>query len=92
MSEVVVKIPEPLRAFAAGQREIRTAPGTVADVLGQLAQWHPQLVHRLLAPDGGLRPYVNVFIGRANVRGLQGLATDVPAGEVISILPAVAGG
>jgi molybdopterin converting factor small subunit len=35
---------------------------------------------------------VNVFVDRANIRALQGLATSVPAGTVVSILPAVAGG
>jgi molybdopterin converting factor small subunit len=47
---------------------------------------------RLLDAEGGLRPYVNVFVGRANIRGLQGLSTPVATGEVVSILPAVAGG
>jgi molybdopterin converting factor small subunit len=92
MSEIVVRIPAPLRAFAAGQDELRAAAGTVSEVLGELAERHPQLVHRLLTPEGDLRPFVNVFIGRSNIRGLQGLATPVPAGEVMSILPAVAGG
>jgi molybdopterin converting factor small subunit len=92
MTEIVVKIPAALQAFAGGQRELHTAPGTVADVLQQLAQPHPQLVQRLLTPDGDLRPFVNVFVGRANVRDLQGLATEAPAGAVMTILPAVAGG
>jgi molybdopterin converting factor small subunit len=92
MTEIVVKIPAALRAFSAGQGELRAAPGTVAEVLRQLAQRHPPLVQRLLTPEGELRQYVNVFVGRANVRGLQGLATKVSAGEVMTILPAVAGG
>jgi len=92
MGDVVVRIPAPLRAFAGGEHELRAAAGTVGDVLRELAARHPQLVQRLLTPDGELRPFVNVFVGRANVRGLSGLATAVPAGEVVSILPAVAGG
>ena len=92
MTEIAVRIPAALQAFAGGQRELRAAPGTVADVLQQLAQPHPQLVQRLLTPEGELRPFVNVFIGRANVRSQLGLATPVPAGEVMTILPAVAGG
>jgi len=31
--------------------------------------------------QGDLRPYVNIFVGPANVRGLQGLATAVRAGR-----------
>jgi molybdopterin converting factor small subunit len=35
---------------------------------------------------------VNLFLGNASVRDLQGLETPVPAGAVVSILAAVAGG
>lgn len=92
MSEVLVRIPAALRGYADGAHEIGLSPGTVAEVLAQLRARHPQLVQRLLTPDGDLRPFVNVFVGRANVRSLQGLATLVPVNEVVSILPAVAGG
>jgi len=92
MDHVEVRIPQPLRGFAGGERSLHAAPGTVAEVLGELGGRHPQLLQRILAPEGGLRPFVNVFVGRANVRGLQGLATPVPPGAVLSILPAVAGG
>jgi len=92
MTEIAVRIPAALQPFAGGQRELRAAPGTVADVLQQLSGPHPQLVQRLLTPEGALRPFVNVFVGRVNVRDLRGLATRVIAGEVLTILPAVAGG
>jgi molybdopterin converting factor small subunit len=92
MTEVVVRIPAPLQAFAGGEHELRVAPGTLADVLQELGERYPQLVQRVLTPEGELRPFVNVFLGRANVRGLSGLATSMQAGEIVSILPAVAGG
>ena len=92
MSDIVVRVPAALRAFTAGEHELRTAAGTVGEVLREIARLHPQLIQRVLSPEGNLRPFVNVFVGRANVRGLQGLATPVPAGAVVSILPAVAGG
>ncbi|HET7202490.1 MAG TPA: ubiquitin-like small modifier protein 1 [Steroidobacteraceae bacterium] len=90
---IVVRIPAALRGFTAGAHELQVAPGgTVADVLAELRARHPQLVPRLVAPDGTLRPFVNVYVDRADIRSLQGLATRVPAGAVLSILPAVAGG
>ena len=92
MEHVEVRIPELLRGFAGGVQALRGAPGTVAEILGELGGRHPQLLQRVVAPEGELRPFVNVFVGRANVRGLQGLATPVPPGAVLSILPAVAGG
>jgi len=35
---------------------------------------------------------VNVFVSDDDVRFLDGLGTAVPAGETLSIVPAVAGG
>lgn len=92
MTDIVVRIPAALRAFADGAPELHVAPGTLSDVLAQLRARHPQLVQRILTAEGEVRPFVNVFVDRANVRGLRGLATPVPAGTVVSILPAVAGG
>lgn len=92
MTEIVVRIPAPLQGFAGGAHELRVAAATVADVLRELGGRYPQLVQRVLTPEGDLRPFVNVFVGRANVRGLSGLATTVAPGEIVSILPAVAGG
>jgi len=92
MNDIVVRIPAALHEYCAGAAELRAAAGTVADVLQELGVRYPQLLSRLLDPDGQLRPFVNVFVGRANVRALEGLATPVPPGAVVSILPAVAGG
>jgi molybdopterin converting factor small subunit len=92
MSEILVKIPAALRAFVDGAYEVHAPAGTVGEVLAQLRLRHPQMVRHVLTADGELRPFVNVYIGRANVRGMQGLDTPVPVGAVLSILPAVAGG
>jgi molybdopterin converting factor small subunit len=92
MSHVRVRIPGPLRPFAGDADELHVAAGTVADVVRSIGERHPQLTPRLLTPEGELRPYVNIFVGRDNVRNLQGMATIVEEGSEIRILPAVAGG
>jgi molybdopterin converting factor small subunit len=35
---------------------------------------------------------VNIFVGTENVRNMSGLATPIPAGAEISIVPAITGG
>jgi molybdopterin converting factor small subunit len=92
MDDVVIRIPAALQGFVGGEHELRAAAGTLAEVLRELAGRHPQLVQRLLTPAGELRQFVNVFVGRANVRGMAGLETPIAAGAVVTILPAVAGG
>jgi len=92
MSHVVVRLPAALRPFADGAAELHVPAGTLADVIRSTGERHPQLPARLLTPEGALRPLVNVFVGRDNVRDLQGLGTVVADGAEVFILPAVAGG
>jgi molybdopterin converting factor small subunit len=92
MTQVTVRIPAVLRSFTGGAAELLSPPGSVGEIIRCIGESHPQLPARLLTAEGELRPHVNVFIGRENVRGLQGLSTPVGAGDIVSILPAVAGG
>ena len=41
---------------------------------------------------GDVRPHVNVFVGTESVRFLDGLATELPDGATLTIVPAVSGG
>ena len=61
-------------------------------MLANLEAAHPGFKDRLFDYNGGLRRFVNLFVAYDDVRYLQGLETPVPAGETVSIIPAVAGG
>lgn len=89
---VTVRIPTTLRTLTGGQSEVSVEGATVADVLKALDSAHPGFADRLLDDEGGLRRFVNVFVADDDVRFLEGLATAVPDGETVSIIPAVAGG
>lgn len=92
MAAVNVRIPPALRDFTGGAAEVSLQAGTVAELVAGLEQRHPGLSARLLSPEGGLRPYVNVFVDQHNVRQREGLGAPLHEGAVVSILPAVAGG
>jgi molybdopterin converting factor small subunit len=64
----------------------------VGTALARLGEGREALLSRILTPEGELRPYVNVFVGERNARHLDGLATILAEGEVVAIIPAVAGG
>jgi MoaD family protein, archaeal len=92
MPTVSVRIPTPLRSFTGGADEARAEGETVEDVLKALGASYNGLLERVLTPDGELRNFVNVYLGSSNVRSLKGLKTPVSEGDVLSIVPAVAGG
>jgi molybdopterin synthase sulfur carrier subunit len=89
---VTVRIPTTLRPLSGGNATVSVEGTTLRDVLGNLEAAHPGFAERLLDDAGALRKFVNVFVSDDDVRYLQGLDTPVPAGETVSIIPAVAGG
>ncbi len=89
---VTVRVPTTLRTLTGGAAEVVVEGATVGEVLAALEAQHPGFADRILDDDGGLRRFVNVFVADDDVRFLEALATPVPEGETVSIIPAVAGG
>jgi molybdopterin synthase sulfur carrier subunit len=89
---VQIRIPTILRSYTGGAAEVTASEGTLRDVLAGLDAAYPGLGGRIIDDGGNLRRFVNVYVGDEDVRFAQGLDTHVPAGEKISVIPAVAGG
>lgn len=92
MSETTIRIPTPLRTFTAGSAAVTVRGATVRDALTQLGREHAGILERILDEHGNLRGFVNVYVDRRDVRGLNGLDTALPEHSTLSIIPAVAGG
>ncbi len=91
---VTFLVPAALMAFTQGAARITLAraPATVGDALEALWTEHPGVRDRVVTERGEVRPHVNVFVGSEAIRWTGGLATPVPDGAEISIVPAVSGG
>jgi [CysO sulfur-carrier protein]-thiocarboxylate-dependent cysteine synthase len=87
----VVRIPPTLRNEVGGARQVEADGETVREVLDDLVERHPALAPQILQ-DGGIAPFVNVYVGGEDVRTLDGLDTSVPVGGTVILLPAMAGG
>jgi molybdopterin synthase sulfur carrier subunit len=89
---VTVKIPTQLRAATGGVSEASVEGATVAEVLDGLFTQFGELRERISDEQGALRRFVNVYLAGEDIRFLDGIATSVPDGSELTILPAVAGG
>ena len=87
-----LRIPTQLRTLTGGAGEVTVDGSTVGEALKALDAAHPGFGERLFDEDGKLRRFVNVFVADEDIRFLDGLATPVEDGGVVSIVPAVAGG
>ncbi len=90
---VTFHIPGALREFTAGQSTVKIdrSPATLADALSALWDLYPGVRDRIATEQGQVRQHINIFIGPENVRYTGGLASPVPSGSEISIVPAVSG-
>ncbi len=88
---ITVRIPPTLRGEVGGARQVDAVGDTVREVLDDLADRYPALGPQILA-NGGIAPFVNVYVGGEDVRTLNGLDTAVATGDTVILLPAMAGG
>ena len=91
---VQVLLPGVLADLAGGARRLQVCPAaaTLAGLLDALAADHPVLERRIRDEAGTLRRFVNVYVDGEDVRFAEGLATPVPGGAEVQVLPSVAGG
>jgi adenylyltransferase/sulfurtransferase len=78
--------------LAGGSAEIPLDGTTVGGVVRELAERYPPLRRHLFTPGGELRNFVTLYLNDQDVRYLQRGETVVNEGDVVSIVPAIAGG
>jgi molybdopterin synthase sulfur carrier subunit len=87
-----VRVPAMLRPTVGGERVVAAEGATLRELIDNVEQRHPGFAGQLLETDGAQRRFVNIYVNDEDIRYLNGLDTPVDAGDVISILPSVAGG
>jgi molybdopterin converting factor small subunit len=81
-----------LRSAASGQSVVNIDGETIGEVLQTLQRTYPAIAGQVLTQEGSLHRFVNVYVNDDDVRYLDKLDTKVAPDDVVSILPAVAGG
>ena len=89
---VTIRIPTTFRESAKGNSSISSDGRTLGELLDQIRTEYPDFVNRVLDDEGNLQRFVNIFLDDEDVRFLGGLDTELEQGQVVSIVPAVAGG
>lgn len=91
---VTVVLPPQLRELAGGETELplQGRLATVAELFEALRVQAPAVYDRLLTERHELRPHLNVFVGREDIRWSGGTQTPLSEGSRVLILTAVSGG
>ncbi len=88
---VEVRIPTILRKHTGGAKAVEAKGSTLREVVDELDANHPGLKGAIVT-DGEIHRFINIYLNDEDIRFSGALETPVADGDVISILPAVAGG
>ena len=88
---VEVRVPSMLQKFTDGEKRVQIESSNVGELLGSLEANYPGIGPQLME-DGALRRFVNIYLNDEDIRFLDGLETSLSDGDVLAILPALAGG
>ena len=87
-----ILIPTALRQFTEQSDSVEVSGGTVGEALQDLTTRYPNIKKNLFNDQGKLRSFVNVYVNDEDIRYQKGATTPVKDGDVVSIVPAIAGG
>ena len=84
-----VLIPDPLRSYTEGRRQVEASGGTLGEVLADLDRRYPGMRFRMVDEQDAIRRHIRIFINGEQVRTLgHGLRES----DELFIVQALSGG
>ena len=88
---VTVRIPTPLQRLTDGKADVVVKAKNVSELIDALERDYPGMKERL--SDGGkVRRFINIYVNDEDIRFSNKENTVLKDGDIISIVPAIAGG
>jgi MoaD family protein len=88
---VTVTIPTLLRPLTGNRKRVEIEGANVLDAIERLEQQYPGVKEKLIN-GGEPHGFVNIYVNDDDIRFSDGLSTRLNDGDLVTILPAVAGG
>ena len=85
-------IPTPLRKYTDNEATFKTEAPTIGQAVQDLVKVFPNISRQILDENGKVRNFVKIFVGEDDIRSLSGDDTPIQSGDIVSIVPAIAGG
>jgi molybdopterin synthase sulfur carrier subunit len=89
---IQVRVTAVLQKLTGGHKTIEASGGTVASLLEDVESRYPGFKAQMYGENGKLHRFVNVYLNDEDIRYTGGVETRVKQGDVLDILPALAGG
>ena len=85
-------IPTPLRKYTDNAATFNTDSITIEQAIEELVAEYPNIKQHLLDNNDKIRGFIKVFVGEDDIRSLAGEQTELKDNDIVSIVPAIAGG
>ncbi len=89
---VKIRIPTPLRSLTNGEEEVTAEGKSIQEVIDNLETNFSGFKERLCDENGQIRRFINFYLNDEDIRFKDNQETAVNDGDIISIVPAIAGG
>jgi molybdopterin synthase sulfur carrier subunit len=87
-----VRIPTPLRKLTAEKDEVNISAVNISALIEELENQYPGFKERLCDESGEVRRFINLYVNNEDIRFLDGKETALNEDDIVSIIPAIAGG
>ena len=89
---VTVNVTSVIQKSVNGQRAFEAKGSSIGELIENIDAEYPGFAGQVSNGDGELHRFVNIYLNDEDIRFLGGKETELSDGDVISILPALAGG
>lgn len=86
-----VLIPLPLQRLTEQKEEVNLNGSSVSEIIASLDEQFPG-TKKLIAPEGSVQDFVNIFVNGEDIRFKQNEKTSVSDSDEVNIVLAVSGG
>lgn len=87
-----IEIPSALHKFVDNQSVVEVPEGTIRNAFDDLMGRYKGLETQLYDEQGRVRSFINIYLNDEDIRYAQDLETEVKSGDIIQIVPSIAGG
>jgi molybdopterin synthase sulfur carrier subunit len=89
---VTVQVTSVIQKAVNGQKAIEAEGRSVGELIANIDEQYPGFKEQVSNGNGELHRFVNIYLNDEDIRFLGGKDTELQDGDVVSILPALAGG
>jgi MoaD family protein len=86
-----VRVTANMQKHLGGAKSVQASGSNVRELLADIDGRFPGF-HDMVMTDGEIHRFVNIYLNDEDIRFLDKLETQLKDGDVVSILPALAGG